>query len=76
MKLYREIIHEISGFGYEANSTYTNFIVSDTPLLDEPVITQEDVVEEDEISLYYSTYEEIREITNDEYKLLKELTII
>lgn len=74
--LFRVTTIQIDGFEGSENHAYS-YIVSDSETLeDENEITQEDVVEADEVFLEYNKYENLGKITDDEIKTLIKFKVI
>lgn len=75
MNLYKRVTTSIDGFeGLE--TTFDSFVISETKPKNDKPITQEDVVEADEVMLEYSTFHEVGPITDDEIAILMKFEIV
>ncbi len=76
MNLFKRITIQVDGYEGEQFETSSFFISDLTTIKDDDVISQDDVMEEDVVSLAYDRYENLGEITEDEIKILSKFTII
>jgi hypothetical protein len=74
--LFRVTTVQVNGFTEIENETYSHMISESEILEDDYEITQEDVVEADEVFLEYNKYENLGEITDDEIKTLIKFKVI
>ena len=76
MKLIKKIEMVIDGFEGQTNIGQTEYSVGIACPKNDHVITQEEVVEADEVFLSYVVYQDLGEITLSEVEILQKFKIV
>jgi hypothetical protein len=75
-KLFRVTTIQVDGFEGNENESYSYIISDSENINDDYKITQDDVIEADELFLEYNKYENLGEITEEEIVTLSKFRII
>lgn len=73
--LYKRITTTVNGYNGDGNE-YTSFVCTEKDPVSDEIITQEDVIEADQVFLEYDTYELIGPIIEEELSVLEKFKIL